>query len=72
VNKQPAKDRDLHEPEQLLPRLPLRLEGSGGEVEPAQRGRASVSLAVSGVLDDPAGRSGTDDDEHDDGDDDVK
>ena len=70
----------LYEPEQLLPRLPLRRRGSGGDVEPAQRRTASPSavrplaaaaLAVSD--DDPAPPiSGADDDEHDDGDDDVR
>ena len=63
----------LYEPEQLLPRLRLRLDGSGGDVEPAQRGRASVTLLVRGVLDDDGWMTGADDDaEHVDGDDEVR
>jgi len=69
----------LYEPEQLLPRLPLRLSGSGGDVEPAQRRTASLSAVrplpappLPVTADDPPPISGAEDDEHDDGDDDVK
>jgi len=62
----------LYEPEPLLPRLRLRLKGSGGDVDPAHRGRPSPVLPVRGrsLLDDDEGLTTVaDDDEHDDGDD---